>query len=310
MGRSSARTATLALTVVCIALASAACGRQQIPVSPQAIDDARLGVRVKTAIVNEPQLGTRIIEVRVASGVATLSGLVASQTELDRALTLARAVPGIVEVRSQLVVGQPAPVGPPPAAMEARARNAVSREAATAGSRRLLAVGGALALRNPSGADLSSTVVAGPMVRVGRGRGLGVNIGLGWFNSELTMAGTGTDLGRVTIRPLMGGLGYTFARSDHWSMNLSLVGGLAFNSVAIEESEVREGQLVDVDNSLAVRPGASLWYDVNGRFAINVFGGYVVTRPQTTFLERGAFTRRSVKADTAIFSVGLAYKLF
>lgn len=307
MRRLSARTATLALTAVLVALMSAACGRQPAQVPPQVIDDARLGVRVKTALINEPDLGTRVIEVRVRDGVATLSGRVTSQTELDRALALARAVPGIVEVRSQLVIG--APVAPPPQGAAA-ARNMLSREAPTAGSRRLLAVGGALGLRNPAGPDLSSTVVVGPMVRIGRGRGLGLNLGFGWFDSDLTSAVTGADLGRVTVRPLMGGLGYTLNRNDQWSLNLSLVGGIAFNSVSIEESQVREGQLIDVDNSLAVRPGASLWYDVNSRFAVNLFGGYVVTRPQTTFLERGAFTRRSVKADTAMVSVGLAYKLF
>jgi len=44
--------------------------------------------------------------------------------------------------------------------------------------------------------------------------------------------------------------------------------------------------------------------------AVDSFKYLVVTRPRTTFMEDGAFTRRSVRADAAVFSVGMAWKLF
>ena len=109
---------------------------------------------------------------------------------------------------------------------------------------------------------------------------------------------------------MMAGPSYTFNDQRRWALSLSMVAGLALNSFAIQESAVRDGLALDVDNSFAMRPGVSLWYDINSRIAFNVFSGYVITRPGMTFLENGQFTRRSVRADTAVFSVGLAYKLF
>ena len=47
----------------------------------------------------------------------------------------------------------------------------------------------------------------------------------------------------------------------------------------------------------AMRPGAALWYDSNRRAAFTVFGGYVITRPEITFLEAGQFTKRAVLRD-------------
>ena len=92
--------------------------------------------------------------------------------------------------------------------------------------------------------------------------------------------------------------------------SLSLVGGISFNSFTLEESPFRDGLALEVDNSLAVRPGVSLWVDLNSRAAFNVFAGYVMTRPQVTYLERDEFTKRALRADTGVFSVGLAYKVF
>src|SRR5690606_19884295 len=242
-------------------------------------------------------LGPRVIEVRVSNGVASLAGLVASQAELTRALEITRAVPGIVDVESRLVIGEPTPPPPPQSDESAalpRARDLMAESSAS--ERRLLAVGLALGGRRPAEADLSSTLVVSPMARIGRARGLGPDIGFTWFDTRLSPAGVDGGLGRVTIRPVMGGVGYTFTDQVHWAMTFSGVGGIAFNGVDIEGSQVHEGQVVDIANSPAIRPGASLWYDVNDRLALNVFGGYVVTRPRATFVEDGAFTRRSVRA--------------
>jgi len=83
-----------------------------VAVHPVALDDARLGARVKTALVNDALVGARLIEVRVARGVVTLTGHVASDPERDRVLDLARGVPGVVDVRPLLVVTPPASPAP------------------------------------------------------------------------------------------------------------------------------------------------------------------------------------------------------
>ena len=88
----------------------------------------------------------------------------------------------------------------------------------------------------------------------------------------------------------MGGASYTATDAARWAMSLSLVGGMAFNSITLEESAFRDGVAVEIDNRLAVRPGASLCLDLNSHAAFNVFTGYVITRPEVTFLESGQFT--------------------
>ena len=82
-------------------------------IDPLAIADAQTAARVKTALVNDPDLGARTIEVRVVRGVVLLSGRVVTQAEADRAVALARAVDGVADVRATLQVGDQAAVSTP-----------------------------------------------------------------------------------------------------------------------------------------------------------------------------------------------------
>jgi hypothetical protein len=300
----------LAAAFALIVVLATGCSRAT-KLDPAAIDDARLGVRVKTALVNDEALGTRVLEVRVNRGVVTLSGLVGSTAEAGRAVELTRAIPGVVDVRSQLVVGQ---------ASELRAAAAddaplprpspVPRQRQSASLNRRLAVGAAIGTQRPANGRLDSNANVTPMVRLGVGRGLGLGIGFSWFTTDISSPDTSETLGRIAIRPVMAGANYTLNDQTRWALSLSLVAGLAFNSFAFEESTARDGIALAVDNSFVMRPGASLWYDINSRTAFNVFAGYLITRPGMTFLEGGQFVRRSVRADAALLTVGLAWKLF
>ena len=297
------------IVLVVLAVTAVGCDRP-IRVEPQAVEDAQLGVRVKTALVNDPQLGARVIEVRVSRGLVILSGLVASPDEAARAVEIARAVPGATDVRSQLVVRQLSEIERPAddGSLERPARP--DDEIASASRRRLLAIGASVTARQASDDRLAAGLRLGPLVRLGAGRGLGLTVGLGWFNADLSSDSSDGALGRITIRPVMGGASYTVTDQARWSIGASLVGGVAFNSFTLEESAARDVLALEVDNSLALRPGVSLWLDVNSRVAFNVFTGYVMTRPQVTFLENGQFVSRPVRADAAVLNVGLAYKVF
>ena len=46
------------------------------------------------------------------------------------------------------------------------------------------------------------------------------------------------------------------------------------------------------------------------RLGVNVFGGYLVTRPELAVLSGGSVATRRVNADTAIVSLGLAWWIF
>lgn len=78
----------------------AACGKSV----GETIDDATITARVKTALLNDAQVGGLRIDVDTALGVVTMSGTVKSATEEQRAMQLARAVPGVRDVKSTLQV--------------------------------------------------------------------------------------------------------------------------------------------------------------------------------------------------------------
>lgn len=108
----SVRRVVLGAALAVLTTVMTGCART-VPVHPVALDDARLGARVKTALVNDTLVGARLVEVRVARGVVTLTGHVESDPERDRVLDLARGVPGVVDVRPLLVVRPPAPAPQP-----------------------------------------------------------------------------------------------------------------------------------------------------------------------------------------------------
>jgi hyperosmotically inducible protein len=70
----------------------------------ETIDDATITTRVKTALLNEPDVAGLAIDVDTSKGVVTLSGQVKTKTEEDRAVAIARRTPGVSSVRSTLQV--------------------------------------------------------------------------------------------------------------------------------------------------------------------------------------------------------------
>jgi len=286
----------------------AAAGGCRTAIDPMAITDAQTVARVKTVLVNDSELGVRAIEVRVANGIVELSGRVLAQAEADRAITLARAVPGVIDVRSRLQVLGPVSALPD----EPGRRNALPEVGSPELQDRpgLLTVGASVGWSTPHASALKSRVALSPLVKIGSGRGLGWAAGLSWFQAELqSLAGHPEVLTRVSIKPIMVGLGYTVA-SERVSLSTSVVGGYAWNSLRVTDTGTAAGLPVEIDNSLVWRPGASLWYDLSRRTALNLSVGRVFTRPRLTVLEDGRLEKRSVRGDTTILHAGIAYKLF
>jgi hyperosmotically inducible protein len=83
-----------------VPLAAAACGKSV----GETIDDATITTRVKTALLNDPVVGGLRIDVDTFKGVVTLSGRVKSKEEEGKSIQLARATPGVVDVKSTLQV--------------------------------------------------------------------------------------------------------------------------------------------------------------------------------------------------------------
>lgn len=99
--RASTRTiAGVAAFVLVLPLLVAACGKTV----RETVDDATITARVKTALLNDPQVAGTRIDVDTNLGVVTMSGVVRSRDEEQRAIQVARGVSGVKDVRSTLQV--------------------------------------------------------------------------------------------------------------------------------------------------------------------------------------------------------------
>jgi osmotically-inducible protein OsmY len=89
----------LAVTLIAPLLLSA-CGKSV----GETIDDATITTRVKTSLLNDPDVGGLRIDVDTFKGVVTLSGAVKSPSERDKAVALARKIGGVTDVKSTLQI--------------------------------------------------------------------------------------------------------------------------------------------------------------------------------------------------------------
>ena len=86
--------------LVAVPLMTVACGKTV----GETIDDATITTRVKTAMLNDKDVGGLRIDVDTFKGVVTLSGRVKSQAEKAQAVAIARRTDGVVEVKDALQV--------------------------------------------------------------------------------------------------------------------------------------------------------------------------------------------------------------
>ena len=101
--RTHTRTTILLLVATLLApLLLSACGKTV----GETIDDATITTRVKTSLLNDPDVGGLRIDVDTFKGVVTLSGRVKTREEETKAVALARKISGVSEVKSTLQVQQ------------------------------------------------------------------------------------------------------------------------------------------------------------------------------------------------------------
>lgn len=89
----------LALALM-VTLFAVACGKSV----GETIDDAGITAQVKTALLNDPDVGGLRIDVDTTKGLVTLSGVVRSKNEEAKAISIARKVGGVRDVKSTLQV--------------------------------------------------------------------------------------------------------------------------------------------------------------------------------------------------------------
>ena len=299
------RAAVLALALAAAAAVAGCAARAGPPAGGNPVADAQMAVRVKTALVNDLELGTLPIDVQASGGVVTLHGTVAEEAQIERALAVARGVAGVSRAVSALEVGEPEPTvergEPNLPALAPRPEE---------GPLRLIGAGISVRRTNPSGDGLAQALSVGPLLRLRPRNGLGPTIAFNWTDTEIETSPAGhPGLAAVQLRPVMAGAEYGFVRG-RLSAGLSLVTGYSFNSLGVDTSVAGAGRAVAVSNSWVWRPGASLWYDVTPRFGINLFGGYLFVRPKVTFASDTAIETHRLRGNAVVLSVGAAYWIF
>ena len=68
------------------------------------IDDATITARVKTVLLNDPDVAAQTIDVSTVQGMVTLSGKVKTPAERDKAVAVSRKVAGVRDVKSALEI--------------------------------------------------------------------------------------------------------------------------------------------------------------------------------------------------------------
>ena len=114
--------------------------------------------------------------------------------------------------------------------------------------------------------------------------GLGPTLGFGWYQGDLTLSGISGDLevGRLRVRPLMAGIGYTWV-TGRVATGVSINAGISFNSIRLNDQYrtfFGSGTEVSVDasNSFAARPQLRFEYPVARKVGVYTSLGYFFTK--------------------------------
>jgi hypothetical protein len=169
----------------------------------------------------------------------------------------------------------------------------------------------------PSEDDAGTRIAVGPLFRFGEDeQGWGPAIGLGWFSSVLDgpLGAANGEYARVTVRPIMAGVGYTW-RMRQWSYEAAVTVGYSFNSVeALDASRLAfagGGNVqVDISNSIALRPRVRAWYDINDRVSWMVGTGITFTNPELTFRSGSATLVKELGGASWQIDSGIAFRIF
>lgn len=71
------------------------------------VDDATITTRVKASYAKDPDVAATRINVETLKGVVQLSGFATSAAEKQKAVSMARQVPGVKDVKDDIIVRAP-----------------------------------------------------------------------------------------------------------------------------------------------------------------------------------------------------------
>jgi hypothetical protein len=145
--------------------------------------------------------------------------------------------------------------------------------------------------------------------------GWGPTFGLDWHTTDFNQALGSVDapLGSLRMRALLAGFGHT-RRLGRFSASANVVGGYSFNDLSLDSAAApafaRTGNSllgVHVNNSAALKPEASVWYDVAKHAGVGVTAAYLVARPEEIVTSTAGTDVRHLRADAFELTVGVTF---
>ena len=181
---------------------------------------------------------------------------------------------------------------------------------ASAQTKGRVAVGASVTTIVPTQDDVHGTTGVGFQVRLAPRKGWGPAGALNWFQADIdgTVIGVSSRIGRIRVRPVMAGVGYTWI-SGPSAFSASVVAGPSWNRLQQSSTSAAAAQ-TSTDTALAVRPGVSFTYAVQPRLALTTFAGYLINRPRLTVRSSAGDVSRTWKTDAMALSVGVVYSFF
>lgn len=185
---------------------------------------------------------------------------------------------------------------------------------------RRIALGATISTKVPSG-DEPASISLRPSFWLGQtSQGWHWKYGLNWYSTELDWAvgNQSTDGGKLNIRPLMVGYGYSHV-VGRTTVTAKVLGGYAFTSFSLHPSTVAAYRLnpgvTSVDtaasNTMVLKPEISAWIDLGHKLGLNMSTGYMVARPEVTARTSAGMDRRErIRADRLSIKIGVGYTVF
>jgi hypothetical protein len=145
-------------------------------------------------------------------------------------------------------------------------------------------IGGSVGGFFPFDDDVTVGAAYGVVAGLAPAPGFGPTIGLGWYQGDLTLSGISGDMevGRLRVRPVMAGVGYTWVKG-RIATGVSINAGISFNSISLNDqyrtffgpcTEVS----IDASDSFAVRPQLRVEYAVTRKVGVYSSAGYFFTK--------------------------------
>jgi hypothetical protein len=170
-------------------------------------------------------------------------------------------------------------------------------------------VGASIGLVHTTDSDVEVGSVYGFSVSLAPRAGWDWAGSLGWFSGDLLIDSGRTTVGDISVKPFMGGIGYTWV-TGRLATTASLTAGISLNSADIAD-RYREafgpGTTVDLDmdNSWCVRPAVEFEYTLMRKVALTAYTSYFWTKidsqlrtPAGTFTDQ--WNASSVQASVGV----------